>query len=98
MTEILPPRQKQAGRSIHGFDQGIWAEAAEEKIFPGLLAKFDQNPVCKDTLIQTGDNVIIEANPYDLISTFGSMIRNLNIIDEYTENCAALWHKSYKKK
>ena len=26
------------------------------------------------------------------------MIRNLNIIDEYTENCAALWHKSYKKK
>ena len=65
MTEILPPRQKQAGRSIHGFDQGIWTEAFEEKIFPSLLAKFDQNPVCKDTLIQTGDNVIIEANPYD---------------------------------
>ena len=65
MAEKLPAKQKQAGKSIKGFDRHVWEQVAENKVFSGLLAKFEQNPICRDMLIDTSNNIIIEANPYD---------------------------------
>ena len=72
MHETSPIRQKQAGKNIKGFKRDIWEQAAEEKVLPGLLAKFQQNQVCKELLLSTNNNSIIEANSND--SFFGAGI------------------------
>ena len=59
-------RQKQIGKTINGFHKQNWEEVAEEKILPGMLAKFTQNETCRAVLLNTGDNLLIEGNPHDL--------------------------------
>ena len=83
MAEKLPAKQKQAGKSIKGFDKHVWEQVAENKVFSGLLAKFEQNPICKDMLIDTANNIIIEANPYDKfwgagVSLYSADLWNIN--------------------
>jgi ribA/ribD-fused uncharacterized protein len=65
MKETNPVKQKQLGKSIKGLNEDHWQSQAEDMMLPGLLAKFHQNNACKDLLLKTGNNIIIEANPQD---------------------------------
>lgn len=66
-----PRTQKALGRSIKTFDADKWAEVREEKFYPGLLAKYDQNPDLRKILLDTGDKIIVEASPYDTVWGIG---------------------------
>ena len=70
--ESNPVKQKQIGKIVRGFHKQDWEEVAEEKILPGMLAKFTQNETCRDVLLDTGDNLLIEGNPHDLF--FGACV------------------------
>jgi ribA/ribD-fused uncharacterized protein len=65
MSETDPVKQKQAGKSIKGFNQKEWESVAEEKLILGLTEKFRQNTECRKMLLSTSNNIIIEANPHD---------------------------------
>lgn len=66
-----PKEQKSLGRSVKGFNDGVWNLLMIDIVRVGNLAKFTQNPELGDYLLETGDLVIVEASPYDKIWGIG---------------------------
>lgn len=62
-----PKKQKAIGRTVKGFDPALWDVEAQEIVFRGNLAKFDQNPALGLFLDQTGDKIIVEGAHYDSV-------------------------------
>lgn len=58
---------KAYGRKVKGFDQNIWTTVREDIMVSILVEKFKQNPELKQILLDTHDDVIIEASPTDKI-------------------------------
>ena len=53
---------KQISKDIRGYDRDSWLGNAKILCTPGILAKFEQNPLLSTTLLQTGDKTIIESS------------------------------------
>ena len=53
---------KYISKDIRGYDRDSWLGNAKILCTPGLLAKFEQNPLLSSTLLQTGDKTIIESS------------------------------------
>ncbi len=66
-----PSAAKRLGRQVRGFQQDRWEEARSEIVVRGNLAKFSQNPLLRDFLLDTGDRVLVEASPVDRIWGIG---------------------------
>ena len=66
-----PAAAKALGREVDNFDAGSWSKARIEIVVAGNLAKFAQNPALEAFLIGTGDQVLAEASPVDLIWGIG---------------------------
>ena len=79
MKESLPSRQKHIGKTILGFEKQEWEKVAQEKILPGMMAKFQQNEACRKMLLSTGENQLIEANPHDLFFGAGVSLRSIDL-------------------
>jgi hypothetical protein len=62
---------KKLGRSISNFDAGIWEQQAYSIVKAGNLHKFSQIESLKDFLLQTGEQIIVEASPADAIWGIG---------------------------
>lgn len=75
LAEILgspsPAEAKQLGRRVRGFEEEVWDAACFELVVKGNLAKFEQNPELRSFLLSTGDQVLVEASPYDRIWGIG---------------------------
>ncbi|TWT38526.1 NADAR family protein [Blastopirellula retiformator] len=66
------PRQAKAlGRKVRNFDDKVWTAEARRLVTEGNLAKFSQNQPLKEFLLATGDQVLVEASPYDRIWGIG---------------------------
>ena len=63
--ESNPVQQKRIGSRLSNLDTKLWETVAKEKIMPGMIRKFVQVQVCRDTLMNTGQRQIFEANPHD---------------------------------
>lgn len=61
MVAKTPAECKKLGRKVKGFDAEKWAAVCEELSYPGILAKFRQNPNIGSVLVSTGDALIAEA-------------------------------------
>jgi len=65
-----PYAAMKAGRSLRD-DKGElkkdWADKKSDVMFVGILAKFSQNPDLKEKLLATGDAVLHEDSPTDMI-------------------------------
>ena len=61
MNTPNPVAQKALGRDIKGFNKDIWHESCRTLLTPGLQARFEQHPQCKQALINTGKRQIGEA-------------------------------------
>ena len=83
MREKDPVKQKQLGKSIKNYDQSHWRARAPELITPGLVSKFEQNPVCKKVLLATQHRLIIEANKHDMYFGAGMSLRDPLILVEW---------------
>jgi len=70
-NEILktsnPKDAKDLGRKVKGYSDEEWAKVRYKKMFEVCMAKFSQNQDQRETLLNTGDRVLVEASPYDRV-------------------------------
>jgi ribA/ribD-fused uncharacterized protein len=66
-----PGEVKDLGRRIKGFDEAKWNAHKVEIVRQGNIHKFSQNVQLKTFLINTGDRIIVEASPTDIIWGIG---------------------------
>ena len=71
MSTDNPKEQKALGRAVSNYNEDVWALVREEVMVDGLIEKFNQNPKLKEALLATGDTIIAEASPTDLIWGIG---------------------------
>lgn len=62
-----PKDYKALGRQIVNFSAALWDREKYRIVLTGNLAKFAQNPELFQFLDSTGDQVLVEASPYDSI-------------------------------
>ncbi len=67
MTSKDVSRIKELGREVKGFDEQAWMVVSDDFMFEANLLKFSQNANLRKTLMATGDDVLVECNPADLI-------------------------------
>ena len=65
MAADNPKTYKALGRKVRGFDAAKWDAGKFEIVKAGNVAKFSQNPELKAFLLHTGDQILVEASPYD---------------------------------
>ena len=66
-----PGDAKMLGRHVQGYDEQSWRERRFDIVVAGSLAKFAQNPALQQFLLDTGDQVLVEASPIDTIWAVG---------------------------
>lgn len=74
-----PSEQKKLGRQVAGFNKDVWDKVCIGIVYEGNLAKFSQNPNLKTQLLATGDKVIVEASPYDVVWGIGMGVEQSGI-------------------
>lgn len=67
LKAVSPAEHKRLGRRVRGFVEAQWREKRRPFVLAGCRAKFRQNPGLSDYLLNTGDNILVEASPYDRI-------------------------------
>lgn len=78
-TEVLnailasqhPGEAKKLGRQVKNFDNDVWNQHCFDYVVQGNIAKFGQNPALKNFLLNTGNQVLVEASPLDAIWGIG---------------------------
>ena len=71
MAEYNQMTIKKLGRQVAGYDDEVWKADRQEISVRGNIYKFAQNPKLKEFLLSTGDKIIVEASPKDLIWGIG---------------------------
>lgn len=88
-----PRTQKALGRQVHDFSEAPWLAQRSEIVVRGNLAKFSQDPLLREALLDTGDRILVEASPLDRVWGIGlraddrraldpSRWRGLNLLGE----------------
>ncbi len=78
-----PGEAKELGRQVLGFDDQVWSDKRFEIVKIGNIHKFNQNPAFADYLIKTGDRVLVEASPVDIVWGIGLSPDSQNIDNIY---------------
>lgn len=71
LQENDPAIQQMMGREIKNFDPVIWDKNKLGIVWYGNFLKFSQHEDLKKRLVETGDKILAEASPYDLIWGIG---------------------------
>jgi ribA/ribD-fused uncharacterized protein len=66
-----PKDIKALGRKVKGFDQKIWEVNARKIVTQACLLKFTQNQDLLTLLLDTKEDILVEASPYDKIWGIG---------------------------
>lgn len=77
-----PREVKKLGRLVKGYDDAKWAEVRYDIMVTLNLWKFQDNPEFKEELLATGDKIIVEASPYDVVWGVGLGEDDPLILDE----------------
>jgi len=62
-----PFQAKNLGRQVVGFTESLWEKERFRIVVAANLPKFATNPVLREFLLSTGDAVLVEASPSDLV-------------------------------
>lgn len=73
-----PKEAKSLGRHVRGFNENIWKAYRIDIMVTGNEAKFSQNVSLKQYLLSTGEKILVEASPYDIIWGIGMSVDNPN--------------------
>lgn len=65
MQSDSPKEIKALGRKVRGFDPAVWDSHKYGIVLQGNLYKFAQDPRLKAFLLNTGEDILVEASPYD---------------------------------
>lgn len=77
-----PRMAKDLGRVVWKYDDKIWSEKRYQVMLDVCLAKFSQNSDQRETLLNTGDRILVEGSPYDKIWGVGIHWAEESILDE----------------
>ncbi len=70
-TSPTPNEAKEWGRTVRGYDERIWMLRRYDIVRTGNLLKFSQNTDSMMALSLTGNTVLVEASPHDVIWGIG---------------------------
>lgn len=73
---------KKLGRKVRNFDNKTWDENKEQLIKKGIKAKFEQNPILKEKLLQTQDAILCECAVKDKVWGIGLSMTNPDRLDQ----------------
>lgn len=73
-----PGEAKKLGRAVSGFDPEVWDKRCSDIVIAGNYHKFDQHPVLKEYILNTGSRILVEASPRDRIWGIGMSKNNPN--------------------
>lgn len=71
MAAKTPRAQKALGRKVKNFDADVWEAKSMDIVTQGNMLKFSQNPTLLQELMDTDDDELVEASPYDKIWGIG---------------------------
>ena len=78
-----PGEVKELGRQVLGFDDHVWNDKLFEIVRIGNIHKFNQHPILADYLIKTGDRVLVETSPVDIVWGIGLSQDSMDIDNIY---------------
>ncbi|MCO1334199.1 NADAR family protein [Microbulbifer sp. OS29] len=82
LLEDDPEVQQQFGREVSGYDSSIWNLNKIGIVWYGNYLKFTQHADLAERLIDTGNKVLVEASPYDLVWGVGWSADSDEILDQ----------------
>jgi ribA/ribD-fused uncharacterized protein len=62
-----PSDARKIGRSVRAFNEVVWRQQRIDIVVRGNLAKFSQHESLREFLLSSGERVLVEASPSDLI-------------------------------
>lgn len=65
LAEYSQMAVKKLGRKVRDYDDEVWKEKRFDVVVKGNIAKFSQNEKLLDSLLSTGDKILVEASPKD---------------------------------
>jgi len=65
MNAEEPKEHKKLGRLVKNYNDDKWLMVCNDIVYKGNYAKFTQNLELKEKLLNTGDKLIAEGQPYD---------------------------------
>ncbi|KVP75120.1 NADAR family protein [Burkholderia ubonensis] len=71
LTVSDPKTLKAMGRQVQNYQEALWVMYRRSVMVHGCYLKFCQNPAMKAQLLATGDRILVEASPDDVIWGIG---------------------------
>jgi len=71
LAASTPELAKAAGRAVQNFNDALWLEKRWDIVVRANVEKFSQNPELAEFLLQTGEQVVVEASPVDKVWGIG---------------------------
>jgi ribA/ribD-fused uncharacterized protein len=81
LASDTPAEAKKLGRGVRDFDQSTWVDHRFDIVARANAAKFGQHVELRDYLLGTGDKVLVEAAPRDVIWGIGLGAANVRAVD-----------------
>ena len=81
LHEPEPARQKKLGREVQGYTPAVWDQHKFGIVWYGNYLKFCQYADLRTRLLATGDKILVEASPSDLIWGVGYEADDDQILD-----------------
>jgi ribA/ribD-fused uncharacterized protein len=82
LLEVSPFHQQKLGRQVKNYQQVLWDQNKYGIVWYGNFLKFTQHSDFKMRLLATGDKMIAEASPVDLVWGIGLSADDDVILDE----------------
>ena len=79
LKEENPAKAKKLGREVKNFDDAKWSKVCYEIMYKINYEKYFQNTRLKNILLNTGDKILVEANPKDFRWSCGLEANDPNI-------------------
>lgn len=72
---------KEYGRQVKGYNDSIWCGIRQMVVYEGLLAKFSQNNILRNKLLQTHNDILAECAVKDRVWGIGLSMKDPERLD-----------------
>ena len=76
-----PVKIKMLGKSIQNFKAAVWAKEKDSCMYNAIKQKFEQNEDLGKVLRETGNRLLVEANPNDVYWGVGASVDSAEVWD-----------------